>query len=592
MRPLFHCGNCFFWYNIGMARLRTAYKEFLIAIVPVILFALLARLSTGTFSWQEMFAGKSPLSGLVIERSADVVTNPGANQNLWVEFENRSDITWTQDGENAIYLLTDRALGDPFYLPGSTWITDSKVGLFEDEVAPGETGHFRFTINTDLDVGDYTARFRLVDANLKELQGVKPITWQIDIAEPEWGFELVSQSDNPTVTREQTVTLTATFRNTGNTTWHNWGEHPIRLAVSGESETDFYIDPRWPDEFHPAFIDETSIAPGEEGTFTFDIKAPDSLGVVRAEFKPEVYGIDNLDLPSVSYDITVAEEGEAAETELPGQRGELPHDSQLHMTAVPVGHGDCYVVITPNDEVVLFDTGHPSRANVVITALHQLGVDEIDHLILSHSHWDHIGGAPYIMDYFPVKQIYVNGEGYPYETYARLAEYFSNNGSNVEVVSRGDLVPLGPEVTMSIYNPAEPLSGINENDEAVNNNSLVARISWEGRALLLTSDIYTASIEELLQTDLNLQAEVLTLPHHGNDGFGDPEKQFLEKVNPLLAIKSSDWGELETQTSPEMGMFLLRQGIQFVATAREGLVNITVPTEGLEMESDSLVWRE
>jgi len=575
-----------------MPRLRTAYKEFLIAIIPVIVIALMARLATGTFSWQQMFAGKSSLQGLIIERSADVTAVPGTNQNLWVKVSNTSEQTWTREGEEAVYLLTDRALGDPFYVADSTWVTDSKISLFEPEIKPGEEGYFRFTINTNIDSGDYSARFRLVDNNLKELQGVKPITWQINIEEPNWGFELVDQSENPTVARGQTVPLSVTYKNNGNTSWHNYGEHPIKLAAVSEAETDLFIDPRWPDEFHPGFIDQTTVMPGEEGTFSFEIKAPETLGVMRAEFEPEVFGIDELDLPAVSFDITVAEESDFSAPENSNDAQLVYSEDELALTAVPVGHGDCYIIFTPNGEVIVYDTGHPSKANVVVTALQEMGVDKIDHLILSHSHWDHIGGAPYIMDAFPVEKIYVNGEGYPYATYEKLANYFTDNGSNVEVVARGDLIPLGPEITMAIYNPAEKLSGINEDDEVVNNHSLVARISWEGRAILLTSDIYTATMEELQQAGLNLQAEVMTLPHHGNDGFGEIEESFLRAVDPKIVIKSSDWGELETETSATMLRYLDLQDVEFIATAREGLSNIDLTAEDIYLDSDSLVWRD
>lgn len=574
-----------------MSRLKTVYKEFLIAIIPVIVIALLARLATGTFGWSEMFAGKSQLEGLILSRSADIVTVPGENHNFSVEFENRSDRSWQREGADAVYLLLERNVSSPFYVDNSTWLTESTISLFENAIAPGEIGHFNFTIGTDLDPGSYTQKFRLVDSDLKELQGVKPIQWQIDIEEPEWGFELVSQSDNISVARGQTATLEVRYKNTGNTTWHNYGEHPVKLAVGGENETQFYIDPRWSDEWHPAFLDEASVSPGEEGTFTFDIKALESLGTIRAQFVPEVFGLDGLDLPPVEFDITVAENPEGQANELPSQERQIADEDYLRMTAVPVGHGDCYILVTPEEEVIVFDTGHPDRANVVVNALQEIGVDKIDYLILSHSHWDHIGGAPYIMDAYPVDNIYINGEGYPYETYSRLAQYFTDDGSNVDVVAFGDKINVSPEITISIYNPAEKLSEINENDEEVNNNSLVARVTWGDRAILLTSDIYTESIEKLVNADIDLSADILTLPHHGNDGFGEVERVFLEEIMPSVAIKSSDWGELQTQTSGDMLDYLHEINAEFVATARDGkLVSQMLPDQ-LIIGSDSLIWR-
>ncbi|MFC1721983.1 ComEC/Rec2 family competence protein, partial [Patescibacteria group bacterium] len=231
-------------------------------------------------------------------------------------------------------------------------------------------------------------------------------------------------------------------------------------------------------------------------------------------------------------------------------------------------------------------------ANVIVNALQELGVDKIDYMILSHSHWDHIGGAPYIMDVYPVDNIYVNGEGYPYETYARLAQYFTADGNNVEVVAFGDKLSIGSDIAISIYNPAVALNEINEDDRIVNNNSLVARVEWQDRAILLTSDIYTEALERLVNADIDLSADILALPHHGNDGFGEIEVHFLEEVNPQVAIKSSDWGELQTQTSGELTAFLEAAGIEFMATARDGEITSNLLEDQLVVGSDTLIWRQ
>jgi competence protein ComEC len=575
-----------------MSRLRTVYKEFLIAVIPVIVIAIIARVATGTFSLTEIFTGKSTFSGLVLERSLDFETAVGEKHNLWVKFENTGEQTWRQDGREAVFLLSDKVINDPFKAENSTWVTGNKIGLWENEVAPGDIGSFRFTVDTaDITPGTYTRKFKLVDSNLQELKGVKSIIWTITLADPVWRFELVGQSADLIIAPEQVATLTASFRNTGNTTWHNYGTKPVRLVVAGERESEFYIDPRWPDQYHPGFLDESSVRPGEIGTFTWEIQAPEALGVIRAVFRPEVFGEDDLARPEVVFDIAVAPAGEATKKEREPLADLVADDDSLRLISVPVGHGDSYIMITPSEDIVVFDTGHPSRANIVVSALRRLGVDKIDHLILSHSHWDHIGGAPYIFDVFPVTSIYVNGEGYPYATYSLLADYFTNNGSNVKAVAAGDRIDVGSEVSIDIYNPPTKLSGINDNDEIVNNNAIVARVLWQDRHILLCSDIYTDTIVRLLESGFDLSADIMTLPHHGNDGWGEAENNFLETVAPELVIKSSDWDELQTETSPELLNFLKNKKSLFLPTASLGQIYIDLSADNIWLEADNLVWR-
>ncbi|EKD49448.1 MAG: beta-lactamase-like protein [uncultured bacterium] len=260
--------------------------------------------------------------------------------------------------------------------------------------------------------------------------------------------------------------------------------------------------------------------------------------------------------------------------------------------AAAVDHGDAYVLITPSEEVVVFDTGHPSRANVVINLLKKIGVDKIDYMFLSHSHWDHIGGAPYIMDVYPVDKIYINGEGYPYGTYEKMAKYFGEDADNVHLVSLGDEIDLSGGVRVRILNPKEKLSGTNDNDEEVNNNALVAKISWEDAVVLLPSDIYSDTMKNIMENE-DIVAKVLSLPHHGMNGMTGAEREFFAEVHPMVAIKASNYDELKNSTSQELLHELGVLGSTLFATAEYGTLLVEFDGKGsMEVSSGNIVWRE
>lgn len=68
----------------------------------------------------------------------------------------------------------------------------------------------------------------------------------------------------------------------------------------------------------------------------------------------------------------------------------------------------CSVLLVESDgETVLFDFGHAGRRRHLVSALTErgLGAADIDKVVLSHGHWDHLQNA----DLFPGAQVLVHG---------------------------------------------------------------------------------------------------------------------------------------------------------------------------------------
>lgn len=74
--------------------------------------------------------------------------------------------------------------------------------------------------------------------------------------------------------------------------------------------------------------------------------------------------------------------------------------------------GGSTLVVTPGDESVLIDTGNPGgrdagRIHKVATEI--AGLKQIDHLIVTHLHIDHYGGAAELAALMPIRRVYDNG---------------------------------------------------------------------------------------------------------------------------------------------------------------------------------------
>ena len=72
----------------------------------------------------------------------------------------------------------------------------------------------------------------------------------------------------------ETDTLTVRARNTGTATWRNDGAYPLKLAnTSPQNRTSTFYYNTWNSPSRPALLQETSVTPGNIGTFVFTIQA-------------------------------------------------------------------------------------------------------------------------------------------------------------------------------------------------------------------------------------------------------------------------------------------------------------------------------
>jgi len=74
----------------------------------------------------------------------------------------------------------------------------------------------------------------------------------------------------------------------------------------------------------------------------------------------------------------------------------------LQIYFVDVEGGQATLVVTPSGESLLIDTGWPGYegrdADRILAAAHQAGLKQIDYVLITHYHRDHVGGVPQLVD--------------------------------------------------------------------------------------------------------------------------------------------------------------------------------------------------
>lgn len=97
-------------------------------------------------------------------------------------------------------------------------------------------------------------------------------------------FVRQSLPDPITLAAGTTTTITVTFRNTGTATWNARGANRVTIfTFEPKYHASDFADKTWINNFTPARL-ASATKPGEEGTFTFTLRAPEKTGTTREQF--------------------------------------------------------------------------------------------------------------------------------------------------------------------------------------------------------------------------------------------------------------------------------------------------------------------
>jgi len=88
-------------------------------------------------------------------------------------------------------------------------------------------------------------------------------------------------------------------------------------------------------------------------------------------------------------------------------------NEELFVTFIDVGQGDSSLLSTSNGIDVLIDGGPTSAGQTVLSYINSQGIDDIEVVVISHQHADHIGG---LLDVFqssiPIDVVLYNGNSW------------------------------------------------------------------------------------------------------------------------------------------------------------------------------------
>ena len=227
------------------------------------------------------------------------------------------------------------------------------------------------------------------------------------------------------------------------------------------------------------------------------------------------------------------EPGDPVSDPAPAVSQAVSSEAGLTVYYVDVGQGDCEL-LESDGEYLLIDAGGDGDHNgAVVDFLDQLGVEKLDYVIATHPHADHIQEMDDVINAYEVGTFYLPDVTTTTATFERMLDALDSRSVNVISPQPGDSFTLG-SCTAQVLGPVE----IDEDD--LNSNSIVLRVTCGDTAFLFTGDCTAEEEEDILgwlgSNPSALAADVLKLGHHGSSTSTSAE--FLEAVSPTYAVIS------------------------------------------------------
>jgi len=237
----------------------------------------------------------------------------------------------------------------------------------------------------------------------------------------------------------------------------------------------------------------------------------------------------------------------------------LSNQQKDGVVVLDVGQGDS-ILIQKGNVQILIDGGEDD------TVLHQLGKYmpygdmNIEVVVLTHPHSDHLGGLFYIFERYEVEEIWFNDIDYESEIY----EYFLELDIPRREVEEGEIHEIdGWKVEVLFAS-----DGVYERDRNANNASVVLQLDTNIHKFLFMGDAEVEEEKYLIEKGVLQDIDILKVGHHCSRTASSD--LFLDIVKPELAIcscgKDNKFGHPHIETIKKFK----KRNMQVLSTKEEG----------------------
>ena len=206
-----------------------------------------------------------------------------------------------------------------------------------------------------------------------------------------------------------------------------------------------------------------------------------------------------------------------------------PASETLLVHYLDVGQADC-ILVEYGDYHLLIDGGNREDSQMVVAYLEQQGVTELDAVVCTHAHEDHVGSLPGVLAVYPTAAVYAPTKTYSSNIYDKFLYYTDQQGLEITIPNPGDMLPAPEGLELTVLGPTKTYAETND-------TSIVILASFGETSFLFTGDMEVEAENDMLdywgdQVDWNV--DVLKVGHHGSDTSSC--YRFVYMTDPEYAI--------------------------------------------------------
>jgi competence protein ComEC len=255
--------------------------------------------------------------------------------------------------------------------------------------------------------------------------------------------------------------------------------------------------------------------------------------------------------------------------------------SGLALHFLDVGQGDGAVLRTPAGRWILIDAGPRSSHSdagrrVVVPFLASQGARQLEMVVVSHAHADHLGGVASVLDRFDAQVVIEPGERVADPLYYAFLDELAAGDIRWHAARRDERFVLDG-VAFTVLHPDPAWGGWGED---VNEDSLVLLVEYGAFQALFAGDAGFPAEAEM--RNRARAVDLLKVGHHGSRGSTGDE--WLDSLRPRAAVISVGRNKYGHPSPPTLAR-LRRHRVKVWRTDRDGA--ITVTTDGTEMTVQS-----
>lgn len=250
--------------------------------------------------------------------------------------------------------------------------------------------------------------------------------------------------------------------------------------------------------------------------------------------------------------------------------------SQDFIKFMDVGQADCALIYS-NGYSALIDVGLTSTANDLSSQFSDYNISELDVVVISHLHADHVGGLPKIAENFEIDNLIM-------PSLLENSISAAKNGRDIAISSGAKYYDAKQGMNFKIGEFEITILSDYTDKSNENNRSLFIIAEIDDTQFMFTGDAETKMEKLLLKENLDLDCDVLKVSHHGSDTSSS--KEFLDALTPQYAVISV--GEDNIYDHPHNSTLSLLESYdaQIYRTDQSGDITFNIAGKKISVETE------